>query len=183
MVCVSVVPGLIGGPGRRAPGQNRQVGCFIHDAVGSPAAPVLRARVSNVAGDCDGCVSAAEIGNGFDVYTFHEYFRSDEDLNGAEDTSVVRPVTGAPARPSLPRLWPGPRRWRALPQSLPQRLSEIVVVMAWVNVLTGFVAGCVSASQAGGTILHPCKPLLGRPVLVEADIVRIQVGKDLPAQL
>jgi hypothetical protein len=95
----------------------------------------------------------------------------------------VRPVTGAPARPSLPRLWPGPRRWRALPQSLPQRLSEIVVVMAWVNVLTGFVAGCVSASQAGGTILHPCKPLLGRPVLVEADIVRIQVGKDLPAQL
>ena len=45
-----------------------------------------------------------------------------------------------------------------------------------------FVAGSVSASHAGGTILHPCKPLLARPILVEADIVRIQVSEDLPAQ-
>ena len=37
-----------------------------------------------------------------------------------------------------------------------------------------FVAGSVSASQAGETILHPCKPLLARPILVEADVVRIQ---------
>jgi hypothetical protein len=29
---------------------------------------------------------------------------------------------------------------------------------------------------------HPCKRLLARPIFVEADIVRIQVGKDLPAQ-
>src|SRR5216684_3604837 len=78
------------GPPPRAPGQNRQTGCFIHDAVGSPAAPVLSARVSNVAGDCDRCVSAGEIGSGFDVYTFHEYFRSDEELHGPEDASVVR---------------------------------------------------------------------------------------------
>ncbi len=28
---------------------------------------------------------------------------------------------------------------------------------------------------------HPSNPLLARPILVEADIVRIQVGKDLPA--
>lgn len=45
-----------------------------------------------------------------------------------------------------------------------------------------FVAGSVSASQAREPILHPCKPLLARPILVEADIVRIQVGKDLAAQ-
>lgn len=37
-------------------------------------------------------------------------------------------------------------------------------------------------SQAREPILHPCKPLLARPILVEADIVRIQVGKDLAAQ-
>jgi len=39
-----------------------------------------------------------------------------------------------------------------------------------------FVAGSVSASQAGETILHPCKPLLARPILVEADVVRIQLS-------
>ena len=44
-----------------------------------------------------------------------------------------------------------------------------------------FVAGSVSASEREA-ILHPFKPLLARPILVEADIVRIQVGKDLPAQ-
>src|SRR5580700_8409220 len=86
------------GPRPRAPGQNRQTRCLLHDAVGSPAAPVLSARVSNVAGDCDRCVSLGEIGSGFDIYTFHEYFRSDEELHGPEDASVVRPVTGAPAR-------------------------------------------------------------------------------------
>src|SRR5216683_4892114 len=86
------------GPPPRAPGQNRQTGCFIYDAVGSPAAPVLSARVSNVAGDCDRCVSAGEIGSGFDVYTFHEYLRSNEELYRPEDASVVRPVTGTPAR-------------------------------------------------------------------------------------
>src|ERR1700694_1173796 len=85
-------------PRPRAPGQNRQAGCFIHDAVGSPAAPVLSARVSNIAGDCDRCVSAGEIGSGFDVYTFHEYLRGEEELHGPEDASIVRPVAGAPAR-------------------------------------------------------------------------------------
>ena len=54
-------------------------------------------------------------------------------------------------------------------------------MLGFVFVLV-FVAGSVSASQAGETILHPRKPLLDRPILVEADIVRIQVGKDLPAQ-
>src|SRR4029077_7933842 len=78
--------------------QNRQTGCFIHNAVGSPAAPVLWACVSNVAGDCDRCISAGEIRSALDVYTFHEYSRSDKELYGPEDTSVVRPVTGAPAR-------------------------------------------------------------------------------------
>src|ERR1035437_5813599 len=86
------------GPPPRAPGQDRQTGCFIHDAVGSPAAPVLSARVSNVAGDCDCCVLAGEIGSGFDVYTFQENFWRDEQLHGPENASVMRPVTGAPAR-------------------------------------------------------------------------------------
>src|SRR5215469_11456095 len=81
-----------------APVQNRQAGCFIHDAVGSPAAPVLSARVSDIAGDRDGCLSAVEIGSGFDVYTFHEYFRSNEELYRPEHASVVRPVAGASAR-------------------------------------------------------------------------------------
>jgi hypothetical protein len=54
-------------------------------------------------------------------------------------------------------------------------------MLGFVFVLV-FVAGSVSASRAGETILHPREPLLARPVLVEADIVRIQVGKDLPAQ-
>jgi hypothetical protein len=54
-------------------------------------------------------------------------------------------------------------------------------MLGFVFVLV-FVAGSVSVSQAGETILHSCKPLLARPILVEADIVRIQVGKDLPAQ-
>jgi hypothetical protein len=54
-------------------------------------------------------------------------------------------------------------------------------MLGFVFVLVS-VAGSVSASQAGETILYPCKPLLARPILVEADIVRIQVGKNLPAQ-
>src|ERR1700722_20760920 len=78
-------------PRPRAPGQNGQTGCFIHDAVGSIAVPVLQARVSNEAGDCDRCVSPREIRSGFDVYTFHEYFRRDEGLHGPEDAPVVRP--------------------------------------------------------------------------------------------
>ena len=82
----------------RAPSQQGETGCFIHDAVGRPAAPVLPARVSNVAGHCDRCRFAGEIGSSFDVYTFHEYFRSDEELHRPEDASVVRPVTGTPAR-------------------------------------------------------------------------------------
>jgi hypothetical protein len=45
-----------------------------------------------------------------------------------------------------------------------------------------FVAGSVSASLVGEAILNLRKQLLARPILVEADIVRIQVGKDLPAQ-
>src|SRR6516164_6495020 len=74
----------------RARRQNRQAGCFIHNAVGSPTVPGLSACVSNVAGDCDRCISAGEIRNGLDVYTFHEYSRSDKELHGPEDTSVVR---------------------------------------------------------------------------------------------
>jgi hypothetical protein len=58
--------------------------------------------------------------------------------------------------------------------------SRSMLGFVFVFVLV-FVAGSVSASQAGETILHPCKPLLARSILVEADIVRIQVGKDLPA--
>jgi hypothetical protein len=54
-------------------------------------------------------------------------------------------------------------------------------MLGFVFVLV-FVAGSLSASQAGETIFQPCEPLLARPILVEADIVRIQVGKDLPAQ-
>src|SRR6266567_8071964 len=50
------------GPPPRAPGQNHQTGCFIHDAVGSPTAPVLSARVSNVAGDCDRCPPPVRLG-------------------------------------------------------------------------------------------------------------------------
>ena len=33
-----------------------------------------------------------------DVHTFHEYLGRDEELYGPKDASVVRPVTGAPAR-------------------------------------------------------------------------------------
>jgi len=31
-------------------------------------------------------------------------------------------------------------------------------------------------------LLHSYKALLARPILVEADVIRIQVGEDLPAQ-
>ena len=54
-------------------------------------------------------------------------------------------------------------------------------MLGFVFVLV-FVAGSVSASQAGETILHPRKPSLARPILVEADVVRIQVRQDLSAQ-
>ncbi len=56
------------------------------------------ACVSDIAGDCDRCVSVGEIGSGLDVHTFHEYLGRDEELYGPKDASVVRPVTGAPAR-------------------------------------------------------------------------------------
>ncbi len=54
-------------------------------------------------------------------------------------------------------------------------------MLGFVFVLV-FVPGSVCGVASGETILHPCKPLLARPILVEADIVGIQVGEDLPAQ-